>query len=164
MTPAASHPGNHPYGFGKDAKGVRAGGDLLADSATTGRRSPARRPVVEGRDVTDWYGGFQGLHGVSVTVQEGEIVVIIGPSGSGKSTFLRGLNRLEVHSDAIIAVHGIVLSRDLRAVRSVRRRVGMVFQDFNLFPHLTVLGNVALAPVIVGKQRISAARKGPTIS
>ncbi|MQA00868.1 MAG: ATP-binding cassette domain-containing protein [Dehalococcoidia bacterium] len=98
------------------------------------------------QDVEKWYGDFQALRGITTTVREGEVVVVFGPSGSGKSTFLRCLNRLEEHDAGRIVIDGIELNDDLRNLEKVRSEVGMVFQQFNLFPHLTVLRNIALAP------------------
>jgi len=105
--------------------------------------------MIVARDVEKWFGGFQALAGVSLTIRRGEVVVILGPSGSGKSTFVRTLNRLEPHDRGTIVVDGIELSHDVKNIEAVRREVGMVFQQFNLFPHLTVLGNITLAPIHV---------------
>ncbi|HEX2050172.1 MAG TPA: amino acid ABC transporter ATP-binding protein [Actinomycetota bacterium] len=96
--------------------------------------------------VKKWFGDFQALNGISTTVRRGEVVVIVGPSGSGKSTFLRTINRLERHDEGRIVVDGIELTDDIRNIERVRSEVGMVFQSFNLFPHLTVMQNVTLAP------------------
>ena len=104
------------------------------------------RPMIECIDVHKWFGTFHALRGCSLTVQEKEVVVIIGPSGSGKSTFIRCMNRLEVHQRGTIRVNGVALTDDVRHIDQIRREVGMVFQSFNLFPHLTVLANVTLAP------------------
>src|SRR5262250_1072412 len=106
-------------------------------------------PMIECIDVHKWFGTFHALRGCSLTVQEKEVVVIIGPSGSGKSTFIRCMNRLEVHQRGIIRVNGVTLTDDVRHIDQVRREVGMVFQSFNLFPHLTVLDNCTLAPIWV---------------
>jgi len=106
--------------------------------------------VCEG--VKKWFGDFQALKGITTTVKEQEVVVIIGPSGSGKSTFIRTLNRLEVHQEGTIIIDGIELSNDLKNIEKIRSEVGMVFQQFNLFPHLTVLQNVTLAPIWVRKK------------
>ena len=100
------------------------------------------------RQVHKWYGDFEALRGVSLTVRRGEVIVIIGPSGSGKSTFIRTINRLEEHQQGEIIVDGITLSHDIRNIAEIRREVGMVFQQFNLFPHLTVLENIMLAPML----------------
>ena len=105
--------------------------------------------IIVCRDVHKWYGNFHALRGVTTTVQKGEVVVIIGPSGSGKSTFIRTINRLEQHQRGDIIVDGIEMTNDVRNVDAIRRDVGMVFQSFNLFPHLTVLRNITLAPTKV---------------
>ncbi|MBP7997692.1 MAG: amino acid ABC transporter ATP-binding protein [Chloroflexi bacterium] len=107
--------------------------------------------IIICNEVHKWYGDFQALKGFSLTVKAGEVIVIIGPSGSGKSTFIRTLNRLEEHQQGEIIVDGILLSHDVRNIAEIRREVGMVFQQFNLFPHLTVLENVTLAPIHVRK-------------
>ncbi len=107
--------------------------------------------IIECRDVHKWYGDFHALKGIDLNVKPGEVIVIIGPSGSGKSTFIRCLNRLEEHQQGEIIVDGITLSHDVRNIAEIRREVGMVFQQFNLFPHLTVLENVMLAPMHVRK-------------
>ena len=107
--------------------------------------------IIVCRDVHKWFGNFHALRGISTTVKRGEVVVIIGPSGSGKSTFIRTLNRLEQHQRGEIFVDGIELSNDVRNVDAIRRDVGMVFQSFNLFPHLTVMRNITLAPIKVRK-------------
>jgi general L-amino acid transport system ATP-binding protein len=97
-------------------------------------------------DVEKWFGRFQALNGIDLTVGRQEVVVVIGPSGSGKSTFIRCINRLEEHDRGRIVVDGTELTNDIRHIAEVRREVGMVFQSFNLFPHLTVLDNVTLGP------------------
>ncbi|MDG1489183.1 MAG: amino acid ABC transporter ATP-binding protein [Actinomycetota bacterium] len=102
--------------------------------------------------VDKWYGDFQALKGVSATIKEGEVAVVCGPSGSGKSTWIRCINRLEVHQNGTIIVDGVELTNDLRNIEKIRSEVGMVFQQFNLFPHLTVLDNVTLAPIWVRKK------------
>ena len=107
--------------------------------------------IIICQDVHKWYGDFHALKGISLTVQSGEVIVILGPSGSGKSTFIRTINRLEEHQDGQIIVDGIPLSHDVRNIAEIRREVGMVFQQFNLFPHLTVLENITLAPIHVRK-------------
>ncbi len=103
------------------------------------------------RDVHKWFGSYHALRGVSLNVKKGEVVVIFGPSGSGKSTFIRTINRLEEHQRGEIIVDGITLSHDIRNIEAIRSEVGMVFQSFNLFPHLTVLQNITLAPTRVRK-------------
>ena len=100
--------------------------------------------VCEGVEV--WFGDFQALRGITTSVREGEVVVIFGPSGSGKSTFIRTLNRLQDHHAGRIVIDDVELNDDLRNVDRIRSEVGMVFQQFNLFPHLTVERNITLAP------------------
>ena len=107
--------------------------------------------IIVCREVHKWYGNFHALRGVSTTVRRGEVVVILGPSGSGKSTFIRTINRLEQHQRGDIIVDGIELSGDVRNIDAIRREVGMVFQSFNLFPHLSVMRNITLAPIKVRK-------------
>ena len=102
--------------------------------------------MIVAEDVTKSFGGFQALRGLTLTVRRGEVVVIVGPSGSGKSTFIRTINRLERHDRGRIVVDGIELTDDLRDIERIRSEIGMVFQSFNLFPHLTVLDNITLAP------------------
>jgi general L-amino acid transport system ATP-binding protein len=102
--------------------------------------------IIECAGVEKWFGRFQALRGIDLTVGRQEVVVVIGPSGSGKSTLIRCINRLEEHDAGRIVVDGIELGNDLRRIAEVRREVGMVFQSFNLFPHLTVLDNVTLGP------------------
>ena len=109
--------------------------------------------IIVCTNVNKWYGEFQALKNVSLTVKKQEVVVIIGPSGSGKSTFIRTINRLEEHQSGEIAVDGIPLTRDVRNIEAIRMETGMVFQQFNLFPHLTVLQNITLAPIHVRKQK-----------
>ena len=109
------------------------------------------RPIIVARNVDKHFGAFQALKNVSASFSEGEVTAIIGPSGSGKSTFLRTLNRLEAHDAGEIIVDGIELNDDMQHLDAIRREVGMVFQSFNLFAHLTILRNVALAPVLVRK-------------
>jgi general L-amino acid transport system ATP-binding protein len=108
-------------------------------------------PIIVCHDVKKWYGQFQALRGVSMEVRKGEVVVIFGPSGSGKSTFIRTLNRLEEHQSGRIVVDGTELTHDVRNIEKIRMETGMVFQQFNLFPHLTVLQNITLAPIWVRK-------------
>lgn len=103
--------------------------------------------IIICRDVHKWFDDFYVLRGVSLTVKRQEVIVICGPSGSGKSTFIRTINRLEDHQRGDIIVDGIELTHDIRNIEAIRREVGMVFQQFNLFPHLPVLQNVTLAPI-----------------
>lgn len=107
--------------------------------------------IIIAQDVHKWYGKFHVLRGVSLTVNRGEVVVLMGPSGSGKSTFIRTFNALEEYQQGQIEIDGIALTNDLRNIEAVRRDVGMVFQQFNLFPHLSVLQNITLAPAWVRK-------------
>ncbi len=108
-------------------------------------------PIIQCKDVHKWYGNFHALKGVSLDVHKGEVVVIFGPSGSGKSTFIRTINHLEEHQQGTIIVDGIELSRDMRNVEKIRMETGMVFQQFNLFPHLSVLQNITISPIQVRK-------------
>jgi len=111
----------------------------------------SNEPIITCRDVHKWFGDFHVLRGIDMQVTPGEVVVICGPSGSGKSTFIRCMNRLEEHQQGDIVIDGIELTHDVRNISEVRREVGMVFQQFNLFPHLTVLENITLAPINVRK-------------
>jgi general L-amino acid transport system ATP-binding protein len=126
----------------------------MTDSPTTTPEEvePARGdgqpgpPMIECVGVEKWFGRFQALDGIDLTVDRQEVVVVIGPSGSGKSTLIRCINRLEEHDRGRIVVDGTELTNDVRHIAEVRREVGMVFQSFNLFPHLTVIDNVTLGP------------------
>ncbi|WP_148195220.1 amino acid ABC transporter ATP-binding protein [Hyphomicrobiales bacterium] len=109
------------------------------------------RPEIELTGVNKWYGEYHALNEINLTIRKGERVVICGPSGSGKSTLIRCINRLEVHQRGCIVVAGTELSENERNIGDIRREVGMVFQHFNLFPHLTILENCVLAPVWVRK-------------
>ncbi|HEY9629567.1 MAG TPA: amino acid ABC transporter ATP-binding protein [Coleofasciculaceae cyanobacterium] len=110
----------------------------------------ATQPMITAENVEKWYdNNFHVLRGVSMTVTKGEVVVVMGPSGSGKSTFIRTFNALESYQKGSITVDGIKISHDLKNIDAIRREVGMVFQQFNLFPHLTVLQNVTLSPIWV---------------
>ena len=122
-------------------------------TATTEALRPAEdaAPMVQLIDVNKWYGEFHVLKGVNLTVSRGERIVICGPSGSGKSTLIRCINRLEEHQQGQIIVDGNELTGNLKQIDKVRSEVGMVFQQFNLFPHLTVLENCTLAPIWVRK-------------
>ncbi len=105
--------------------------------------------IITCRDVHKWFDDFHVLKGVTTSVKRGEKVVILGPSGSGKSTFIRTINRLEEHQRGDIIVDGVELTDDVRNIDAIRREVGMVFQSFNLFPHLSVVSNITLAPMKV---------------
>jgi general L-amino acid transport system ATP-binding protein len=114
-------------------------------------KSTTGEPIIIARDVQKWYGHFQALKGINLEVGKGEVIVIFGPSGSGKSTFIRCINRLEDHQDGQIIVDGIELTNELHNIEQIRMETGMVFQQFNLFPHLTVMQNITLAPIQVRK-------------
>jgi general L-amino acid transport system ATP-binding protein len=117
----------------------------------TGVERRAGEPIIELRHVDKWFGDFHVLKDINLEVKRGERVVVCGPSGSGKSTMIRCINRLEEHQQGQIIVAGIELNADLKNIEAIRREVGMVFQQFNLFPHLTVLQNLTLAPIWVRK-------------
>jgi general L-amino acid transport system ATP-binding protein len=102
--------------------------------------------IIVCRDVHKWFDRFHVLNGINLTIRKGEVIVVFGPSGSGKSTFIRCINRLEEHQKGQIIVDGIELSNDIRNIEKIRQEVGMVFQQFNLFPHLTVIQTITLAP------------------
>ena len=110
------------------------------------------RDMIVCEGVSKWFGDFQALDGVTATVREQEVVVVLGPSGGGKSTWIRCINRLEQHQEGRIVVDGVELTNDMRNIEKVRSEVGMVFQMFNLFPHLRVIDNVSLAPIWVRKK------------
>src|ERR1700732_1834489 len=116
-------------------------------------------PAIVLDKVNKWYGAMHVLRDVSMTVAEKERVVVCGPSGSGKSTMIRCINRLEVHQEGQIVVDGTELTDHLRRLDTIRREVGMVFQSFNLFPHLTILENCTLAPIWVRKTPKREARE-----
>ena len=116
-------------------------------------------PIIELRGVDKWYGDFHVLRNMNQDVGRGERVVVCGPSGSGKSTMIRCINRLEEHQQGRIVVAGIELTSDVKNIEAIRREVGMVFQQFNLFPHLTVLENCCLAPIWVRKMPRAEAEK-----
>jgi general L-amino acid transport system ATP-binding protein len=114
-------------------------------------RSASEKDIVVCRNVEKWFDDFHALRGISLILRKGEVVVICGPSGSGKSTFIRTINRLEEHQKGDIIVDGIELTNDVRNIAAIRSEIGMVFQSFNLFPHLTVMQNITLAPIWVHK-------------
>jgi general L-amino acid transport system ATP-binding protein len=120
----------------------------MTDSAVENR---VGEPIIELRHVDKWFGDFHVLRDLNLEVKRGERVVVCGPSGSGKSTMIRCINRLEEHQRGEIIVAGIELTADVKNIEAIRREVGMVFQQFNLFPHLTVLQNLTLAPIWVRK-------------
>jgi general L-amino acid transport system ATP-binding protein len=129
-------------------------------------KSPVRADAPEGGEkiieiegLNKWFGDFHVLKDISMSVNKGEVVVVIGPSGSGKSTLIRCINRLEEHQEGRIVVDGVELTDDVRKIDQIRRETGMVFQQFNLFPHLTVLENITLAPMRVRKWKRSKAEE-----
>ena len=129
----------------------------MNDHAPAGPAAPSdadadAQMIIRLADVHKWFGKFHVLRGINMDVRRGERFVICGPSGSGKSTLIRCINRLEEHQRGDIIVDGIPLTNDLKNINEIRREVGMVFQSFNLFPHLTVLENCTLAPIWVRKQ------------
>jgi len=118
---------------------------------------PASDPIIHLSRVNKWFGSFHVLKDIDLDVARGERIVIAGPSGSGKSTLIRCINRLEEHQEGTIVVDGVTLTDDVKAVEKIRREVGMVFQQFNLFPHLTVVENLMLAPQwVLGLSRAEA--------
>ncbi len=137
----------------------------MTDATTTeptgghSRDLSGSRDMIVCENVSKWYGDFQALDKVSATIKEQEVVVVLGPSGSGKSTWIRCINRLEIHQEGRIVVDDVELTNDLRNIEQVRSEVGMVFQQFNLFPHLKVIDNVSLAPIWVRKKPRSEAEE-----
>ena len=123
----------------------------MAGKATASKMNVSDEVMISMEAVNKWYGSFHVLRDINLTVHKGERIVICGPSGSGKSTLIRCLNRLEEHQDGEITVQGITINNDLKNIDEIRRDVGMVFQHFNLFPHLTILENCTLAPIWVRK-------------
>jgi general L-amino acid transport system ATP-binding protein len=130
---------------------------VAAEAAVASEQAPEADNIIVARDVHKWFGDFHALRGVTTSVRRSEVVVVIGPSGSGKSTFIRAINRLEQHQRGDIIVDGVEMTDDVRNIDAIRREVGMVFQSFNLFPHLTVLRNITLAPTKVRKTPLADA-------
>jgi general L-amino acid transport system ATP-binding protein len=124
---------------------------MAATAQAVPSAAAAERPMIELIGVHKWYGEFHVLRNINLSVLKGERLVICGPSGSGKSTMIRCINRLEEHQRGQIVVNGTELTNDVKNIDAIRREVGMVFQSFNLFPHLTVLENLTLAPIWVRK-------------
>jgi general L-amino acid transport system ATP-binding protein len=118
---------------------------------TEATSTTTNKTVIELKEVNKWYGEFQALADINMSVKKGERVVVCGPSGSGKSTMIRCINRLEVHQRGTIIVDGIELTDNLKNIEAIRSEVGMVFQSFNLFPHMRVIDNLTLAPMLVRK-------------
>ena len=123
----------------------------MAGKAAASKMNISDEVMISMQAVNKWFGSFHVLRDINLTVHKGERIVICGPSGSGKSTLIRCLNRLEEHQDGEITVQGITINNDLKNIDEIRRDVGMVFQHFNLFPHLTILENCTLAPIWVRK-------------
>ena len=123
----------------------------MAGKVTASKMNISDEVMISMQAVNKWFGSFHVLRDINLTVHKGERIVICGPSGSGKSTLIRCLNRLEEHQDGEITVQGITINNDLKNIDEIRRDVGMVFQHFNLFPHLTILENCTLAPIWVRK-------------
>lgn len=121
---------------------------MIAESVS---KAAPGKPVIEIIDLHKWYGDFHVLRDINLTVQKGERIVICGPSGSGKSTMIRCINRLEQHQRGKIIVNDVELTNDIKNIEKIRAEVGMVFQHFNLFPHLTILDNLTLGPIWVRK-------------
>ena len=110
-----------------------------------------RKEIIEIKNLNKWYGDFHVLKDVNLTIKKGEIIVVCGPSGSGKSTLIRCINYLEQFQEGSIIVDGIELVNDVKKIKAIREEVAMVFQHFNLFPHLSIIDNLTLAPVWVKK-------------
>lgn len=121
--------------------------------------SASKETIIEISDLNKWFGDFHVLKNINLKVAEGEKLVICGPSGSGKSTLIRCINRLETHQKGKIVVNGIELTNDVKRIDQVRRDVGMLFQNFNLFPHMTVLENLTVSPVWILKKPMAEARE-----
>ncbi len=117
------------------------------------------KEIIICKDVHKWFDRLHVLKGINLTVKQGEVLVIFGPSGSGKSTFIRTINRLEEHQRGTIIVDGMELTNDIRNIHAIRSEIGMVFQSFNLFPHLTVMQNITLAPMWVRHWSLEKAEK-----
>ena len=136
----------------------------MTQPAATKVRADAHAPeggekIIEIEGLNKWFGDFHVLKDIDMSVNRGEVVVVIGPSGSGKSTLIRCINRLEEHQEGAIVVDGTRLTDDVRNIDQIRRETGMVFQSFNLFPHLTVMENITLAPIRVRKWKKSKAEE-----
>jgi len=125
---------------------------MTDETVTKLQDDPKAEPIIRIIDMHKWYGDFHVLRDINLTVDKGERIVICGPSGSGKSTLIRCINRLEQHQRGRIVVDNIELSNDIKNVEKIRTEVGMVFQHFNLFPHLTILENLTMGPIWVRKR------------
>ena len=124
---------------------------MTEETTKSAEIQPVDEPMIEIKDMHKWFGDFHVLRGIDLTVNKKERIVICGPSGSGKSTLIRCINRLEEHQRGRIVVDGIELTNNLKNIEKIRAEVGMVFQHFNLFPHLTIVDNLALGPIWVRK-------------
>jgi len=124
---------------------------MVENAAKSTEIQPIAEPMIEIKDMHKWFGDFHVLRGIDLTIHKKERIVICGPSGSGKSTLIRCINRLEEHQRGQIIVDGIELTSNIKNIEKIRAEVGMVFQHFNLFPHLTIIDNLALGPVWVRK-------------
>ena len=132
----------------------------MADIKNVHAEAPAGgEHVIVMNDMNKWYGDFHVLKDINLSINKGEVVVVIGPSGSGKSTLIRCVNRLEEYQEGELLVNNVLLTDDIKVINQVRKETGMVFQQFNLFPHISVLENVTLAPINVRKVRRSEAEK-----
>jgi general L-amino acid transport system ATP-binding protein len=129
------------------------------ESSTNVENQPPDEPMIEIMEVHKWFGDFHALQGINLTVDRQERIVICGPSGSGKSTLIRCINRLEEHQRGRIIVDGIELTNNIKNIEKIRAEVGMVFQHFNLFPHLTIVENLTLGPIWVRKVAKSEAEE-----
>ena len=138
---------------------MNARGEPVSTQPENAAAATSPNEIIVARDVHKWFGQLHVLRGIDLTVNAGEVVVIFGASGSGKSTFIRTINRLEEHQRGEIIVDGIELTNDVRNIAAIRSEIGMVFQSFNLFPHLTALQNVTLAPMRVRKVSRAAAEE-----
>ncbi|MBD7936950.1 MULTISPECIES: amino acid ABC transporter ATP-binding protein [Cytobacillus] len=118
-----------------------------------------RENIIEVKELNKWFGQLHVLKNVNINVKQGEVVVVLGPSGSGKSTFIRTLNALEEFQQGQIKIDGIELTDDLRNIEEIRKETGMVFQSFNLFPHMTILKNISLAPIWVRRWKKNKAEQ-----
>jgi general L-amino acid transport system ATP-binding protein len=119
----------------------------------------SKKNIITIKDVSKWYGSFQALNDINLEVKEGEIIVICGPSGSGKSTLIRCVNFLEKFQEGSIVIDGIELTDDVKKIREIRSEVSMVFQHFNLFPHLSIIDNLTLAPIWVHNETKQGAKE-----
>jgi general L-amino acid transport system ATP-binding protein len=129
------------------------------NSPQTSADNEKNQILIECKKINKWYGKHHVLKDVSLNVHKGEVLVILGPSGSGKSTFIRTINGLEEIQQGDITINGIGLSHDVRDIEAIRKETGMVFQQFNLFPHMTILKNITLAPIWVKKKPKAEAEK-----